>query len=208
MKKILLILAVIAAIAGCRNANSNNGQADTGKRGKVIAKERIYMYEGIDHIGEIVPNLEEEYGAIVNEYDEEGRLLVRNTYTVDEGESSLDEKLTITYDKNKIVRREYVIVWGYKDNDTLTSFIEDGKWKVRNIKGEVIDAPEGYDPNATDLISVDKDGKCNMGQMAKGEITKYDNAGRWSEAIMTGAFDGDDEEFIFVVKREILAMHP
>lgn len=207
MKKIFLAITAIAILAGCQNANSNKSESEAKKINNAISKERIYLYEGIDHVGEIIPALDEEHGAFVNEYDKDGRLVVRSMYTIDEGESELDGKLIITYDKDEIVRIESIMVWGYDDNDTIVNFMEDGKWKARNIKGEIIDLPEDYKPQINNTISVDKQGKCVMDGMAEGKVTKYDENGRWTEATLTGTIEGT-EELILIAKREILATHP
>ena len=206
MKKISIIIAILAIVAGCQNANSNKSESEAKKTNNAISKERIYLYEGIDHVGEIIPALDEEHGAFVNEYDKDGRLLVRSMYTIDEGESELDLKIILTYDKDEIVRIESIMVWGYNDNDTIVNFTEDGKWKARNANGEIIDLPEDYKPQINSTISVDQQGKCVMDDMAEGKVTKYDENGRWTEAILKGKVEGT-EELILIAKREILATH-
>lgn len=200
MKKILFIIAAIAVLTGCKNGGSNKNQIEAQETPverviKPISKERIFVYQGIDNVGDTIPDTDNGM-AFINEYDTENNLISTVGYVLEDGESYYDFKNVAEYTNGTIFKMHNIDEYG----DTTTIFLQDGKWKAK--RGNAVrNAREGFQPSMRVIVEELDNGKCKMDGGVSGRFTKHDEDGRWTEAIMSGG------SFIVIAKREILATH-
>lgn len=146
-------------------------------------------------MGDTIPDTENGM-AFINEYDIENNLTTTIGYVLEDGVSYIDFKNVAEYANGAISKMHNI----NDEGDTTTVFMENGKWKAK--RGNAVrNAPDGFQPSMRVIVEELDNGKCQMDGGVSGRFTKYDEDGRWIEAIMSGG------TFIVIAKREILATH-